>query len=206
MYCMSPDCGRQRIFSCTYSCSWQGQRLDPAVQSTHHALSNSEPQRFPNQEGWDTSSEMVNKIISHAQHILWAQAILLCLPPVALFTKNVFQVSREKTISARSQKEWEEIDKNPFFLSFQESWRLWKTILCSIFELISISMATWGRSDCSGQLPHRERDERWQGHKPKHKPSSILSSSNATHHPHKHHQHSHTDKEINCHKETETTK
>ncbi len=43
---------------------------------------------------------MVNKIISHAQHILWAQAILLCLPPVALFTKK-----RALCISSKCRKD-----------------------------------------------------------------------------------------------------
>lgn len=116
----------------------------------------------------------------------------------------VFQASTEKTISARSQKEWKEIDKNPFF--FSGELKAMKTILCSIFDRISISMATWGRSGCSGQLPHRERDLQWKGHKPTNKPYSILSNNHATHYPHWHHQDSHTDRGIYRHKETENNK
>lgn len=108
----------------------------------------------------------------------------------------VFQVSTEKTISARSQKEWKEIDKNPFPFFIAGRLKAMKTILCSIFELISICMATWGRSGCPGQLPHRERDWRWQGHKP----NSVLSNTHATHYPHWHHQDSHTERQPNRHK------
>lgn len=76
----------------------KGQRLDCCTVWDHTLYSHS--QRLANQKRWDTGSEMVNKIISHAQHILWAQAVLLCLPPVALFTKK-----RALCISSKYRKD-----------------------------------------------------------------------------------------------------
>lgn len=84
MYCMSPDFSV--FFSCTYS--WltediKARGLYPACcrAQTRFSQSLAKCEMRPR-------SEIVNKIISHAQHILWARAISLCLPPVALFTKK----------------------------------------------------------------------------------------------------------------------
>lgn len=81
---------------------------------------------------------MVNKIISHAQHILRAPAALLVLPPLALSTKKlvlcVFQASLEKTTFCQ------EPNKTGSFIWGQL--KATKTTLCSISELISISMTT----------------------------------------------------------------
>lgn len=170
--------------------------IRPEVELCCTVYTSWSPQHFPNQKGWDTSSEMV-KIISDAQHILWAQAILLCLPPGTFHQECISKYRKDHFCQ---EPKWMKS-----FLYFQESWMLWKTILCSIFELISISMATWGRSGCSGQLPCRERDERWQGHKLKQ--TSILSSTHATNYAHWHHQDSHTGfSSGKCHNETEITK
>lgn len=70
------------------------------LYSLHIMLSTLSHSVLPTQESRDPSSEMVNKIISHAQHFLWAQAILLCLPPVALFTKK-----RALCISSKYRKD-----------------------------------------------------------------------------------------------------
>lgn len=89
---------------------------------------------------------MVNKIISQAQHILWAPAILLFLPPVALFTKKRCFVYFERVQKRPFLPGAKRNEKKSFLFFFLGELKAMKTILCSIFELISISKATWGRS------------------------------------------------------------
>lgn len=72
---------------------------------------------------------MVKEIISQAQHILWAPAILLVLPPVALFTKKALCISSEYRKEHFCQ-EPKGMKRNPFF--FRGSWRLWKSS-CVLF-------------------------------------------------------------------------
>lgn len=57
---------------------------------------------------------MVKEIISQAQHILWAPAILLVLPPVALFTKKALCISSEYRKEHFCQ-EPKGMKRNPFF-------------------------------------------------------------------------------------------
>lgn len=88
-----------------------------------------------NQISSDPSSEMVNKIILHAQHILWAQAELFCLPPVALFTKKcAFPQVKKRPFMPWAKENKKETDKKiPFSLFiWGGSWRLWKPF-CVLF-------------------------------------------------------------------------
>lgn len=178
MYCMSPAVV-DSVFLAALTCIAGGIKARRIFFTLRH---------------WQLTqqTEMVNRIISHAQHILSSPAILLFLPPVALFTKKLCFVYFEWAQKRPFLPEAKRNEKKSFFSG---ELKAMKNILCSIFELISISMATWGRSGFSGQLPHTERDKVWQGHKPKH-PSSPTPTQ--THSPPWHRQDSRKEGEKNC--------
>lgn len=91
-------------------------------------------------------------------------------------TKRALCISSMYRKDHFSQKEWKG-DRKKDLLRGAEGY---ETILCSIFDLIYISMPTCGRSGRSGQLLHSRRDGRWQGHKHQHQSYSILSNTHAT--------------------------
>lgn len=67
-------------------------------------------------------TEMVNRIISHAQHILSSPAILLFLPPVALFTKKLCFVYFEWAQKRPFLPEAKRNEKKSFFFRGAEGY------------------------------------------------------------------------------------
>lgn len=104
------------ILRCGEGC--KGQRLAEAVLYYRQYGCGSKLQCLAKQESIDPSTELVNKIIAHAQHILWAQAILLCLPPVALLTKKralcLSSNYREDHFRQETKRMKRNRQKNPF--------------------------------------------------------------------------------------------